>query len=60
MWCPSPRCTLFLVPGAITQYQKPLIDRLKSELSGSFEDVVLALIRGERQEDLVRECWKFF
>lgn len=36
------------------KYPKPLIDRLKSELSGSLEDVVLALIRGERQEDLVR------
>eukprot|EP00752_Nemacystus_decipiens_P001889 g1819.t1 len=37
------------------KYPKPLIDRLKSELSGSMEDVVLALIRGERQEDLVDE-----
>lgn len=36
------------------KYPKPLIDRLKSELSGSMEDVVLALIRGEREEDLVR------
>lgn len=37
------------------KYPKALIDRLKSELSGSMEDVVLALIRGERQEDLVDE-----
>lgn len=37
------------------KYPKPLIDRLKSELSGSMEDVVLALIRGERQEDVVDE-----
>lgn len=37
------------------KYPKPLIDRLKSELSGAMEDVVLALIRGERQEDVVDE-----
>ncbi|CAM9371518.1 unnamed protein product [Ascophyllum nodosum] len=38
------------------KYQKPLFDRLKSELSGSLEDVVLALLRAERDEELVNDA----
>lgn len=37
------------------QYSKPLIDRLNSELSGSFRNLVIALLMGERQEDVVDE-----
>eukprot|EP00904_Undaria_pinnatifida_P009673 jgi/Undpi1/5836/HiC_scaffold_2.g01110.m1 len=37
------------------KYPKALIDRLKSELSGALEDLVMALIKGQRQEDLVDE-----
>ena len=36
------------------QYRKPLIDRLNSGLSGALRDLVLAVIKGERQEDEVR------
>lgn len=36
-----------------TQYPKALIDRLKSELSGATEDLVVALLKAERQEGLV-------
>ena len=39
---------------SVRQYPKPLIDRLKSELSGALEDLVLAVIKGQRQEDVVR------
>lgn len=35
------------------KYPTPLIDRLKSELRGAMEDVVIAIIQGERQDDLV-------
>ncbi|CAM9405997.1 unnamed protein product, partial [Laminaria digitata] len=37
------------------KYRKPLIDRLNSALSGTLKDLVLALIKGERQEDKVDE-----